>query len=145
MSSLTDTKLRALRAKDRPYKVGAGNGLYIYVTTKGAKHWRQKYRINSKEKLLSHGEYPFTSLKEARELRDEARAKIKKSIDPSLEKRDKKISTQNQFEAIARKWHEAQKENWSENHIQKVIVSLKKDIFPTLGDTPINKIDTPYF
>lgn len=140
---LTDTKIKTLKPKDKPYKVSDGNGLYIFVSKAGGKHWRQKYRINKKEKLLTHGEYPFVSLQQARALRDKAREQLKKGIDPSVEKRAKKISKQNNFETIARKWHSSQSPDWSENHIRKVIISLEKDIFPSLGSIPIDEITTP--
>ena len=140
---LTDTKLKSLKPKEKPYKVSDGHGLFIYVTKAGSKRWRQKYRINGREKLLSHGEYPFVTLQQARSLRDKARALIIKGTDPSIEKRNEKAAKLNNFESIARKWHEAQKSDWSENHTQKVIVSLEKDIFPNLGKTPIEEITTP--
>ena len=140
---LTDTKIRALRAKDKPFKLADGHGLYIYVTKHGGKYWRQKYRINGKEKLLSHGEYPFVSLQQARTLRDEARAKIKQGQDPAIYKRTEQNAKKNSFEAIARNWHEAQRSDWSDNHTKKVIISLEKDIFTQIGGTPINEISTP--
>lgn len=140
---LTDTRIRSLKAKEKPYKAGDSNGLYIYVSKTGNKYWRQKYRINGKEKVLSHGEYPFVSLQQARSLRDAARGKIKQGVDPALEKRAEKLGKLNSFESVARSWHEAQRKNWTENHTQKVIVSLEKDIFPSIGNIPINEITTP--
>ena len=142
---LTDTKIKKLKGKGKgkPYKISDSNGLYIYVTKNGAKYWRQKYRINGKEKLLSHGEYPFTTLAEARALREEAREKIKNGEDPAAYKKSEKVAKKNSFEAIARDWHEAQRADWSENHTKKVIISLEKDIIPTLGDIPIHEITTP--
>lgn len=140
---LTDTKLKSLKPKEKSYKVSDSHGLFIYVTKAGGKRWRQKYRINGREKLLTHGEYPFVTLQQARALRDAARGLIKQGIDPSIEKRSEKASKLNNFESIARKWHEAQKSDWSDNHTQKVIVSLEKDIFPSLGKIPIEEITTP--
>jgi integrase len=140
---LTDTKIKSLKAKDKPYKLGDANGLYIYVTKNGTKYWRQKYRIAGKEKLLSHGEYPFISLQAARQLRDTARTLIKTGHDPSLTRKTEKIAKQNDFESIARAWHKSQKPDWSENHTNKVIVSLEKDIFPTLGGVAITDITPP--
>ncbi len=35
--SLTDIKIKSLKPKEKPYKVFDGDGLYIYVTTKGIK------------------------------------------------------------------------------------------------------------
>ena len=140
---LTDTKIKSLKPKDKAYKLADANGLYIYVTTKGAKFWRQKYRINNREKLLSHGEYPFVSLSEARRIRDEARALIKQGKDPSITKKTLKTDKLNSFEAIARQWHEKQTPDWSPNHTKKVIVSLEKDILPQIGSIPIKEVSTP--
>lgn len=139
---LTDTKIKTLKSKDRAYKLADSNGLYIYVTKSGTKFWRQKYRINGREKLLSHGEYPFISLANARTLRDAAREQIKKGVDPAITKKGEKTSKLNNFEVIARMWHEKQTPDWSENHAKKVIVSLEKDIFPDLGSIPISVITT---
>src|SRR4051812_37851321 len=52
---LTDAKIRNARPKAKPYKLidGGGGGLYVHVTPKGAKLWRQRYEYNGKEKLLS--------------------------------------------------------------------------------------------
>lgn len=140
---LTNTKIKSLKSKERPYKMGDANGLFIYVTKNGRKYWRQKYRINGREKLLSHGEYPFVSLMEARQLRDTARGLIKSGEDPAIYKRSENTAKLNSFEAVARDWHEVQKEGWSDNHTKKVIISLEKDIFPSLGSTPVKDITTP--
>jgi len=140
---LNDTKIKNLKPKDKPYKVGDSGGLYIHITKNGTKFWRQKYRFNGKEKLLSHGEYPFITLKKARELRDQAKQLLADGRDPSQDKKITKINTKNTFEAISRLWHDTMTPSWSDNHIKKVIVSLEKDIFPIIGDQPIGQIKTP--
>ncbi len=140
---LTDTRIRSLKAKDKPYKVGDSNGLYIYVSKTGNKYWRQKYRINGKEKVLTHGEYPFVPLQQARNLRDAAKGQIKQGVDPAIEKRAEKASKLNSFESVARAWHESRRNEWTDNHTKKVIISLEKDIFPTIGGIPIDEITTP--
>lgn len=77
---LNSTKINSLKPKDKPYKVADAHGLYIDVRPTGAKFWRQKYRFNKREKLLSHGKYPFVTLAEARKLRDEAIELLTKGI-----------------------------------------------------------------
>ena len=57
--------------------------MYLEVAPSGGKWWRLKYRVAGVEKRLSLGTYPETSLKSAREKRDEARALIAQGIDPS--------------------------------------------------------------
>lgn len=37
---LTETRLRALKAKDKSYKVADQRGLYVEVTPSGGKLWR---------------------------------------------------------------------------------------------------------
>ncbi len=80
---LTDKALKALKPREKPYKRGDEKGLYVIVRPDGALWWRFKYRYQGREKLLSLGVYPDTSLKLAREKRDAARAEIAAGTDPS--------------------------------------------------------------
>lgn len=41
--ALTDAKIRALKPKIKTYKVSDFGGLYLSVTPKGSKLWRQKF------------------------------------------------------------------------------------------------------
>ena len=63
---LTDTQIRNLKPAEKAKKYADGGGLYLYVAKTGSKLWRMAYRFNDKEKLLSFGEYPIVSLKDAR-------------------------------------------------------------------------------
>ena len=54
---LTDTRLRALKPKDKPYKVTDERGLYVEVTPTGSKLWRFRYRIGGAQKKLCIGSY----------------------------------------------------------------------------------------
>ena len=85
--ALTDAKIRALKPTGKPFKVSDFGGLYINVTAKGSKLWKLKYRFQGKEGKLSFGAYPDVSLKEARELKEQARAKLANGINPSLAKK----------------------------------------------------------
>jgi hypothetical protein len=67
---LSDTKIRNLKPKEKPYKLADAGGLYIFVQPCGSKLWRLKYRFLGREKTMSYGPYPLVSLKEAREKRD---------------------------------------------------------------------------
>lgn len=55
---LSDAQLRALKPKEKPYKVSDFDGLYVTVTPSGSKLWHLKYRIGGREKRLSFGAYP---------------------------------------------------------------------------------------
>jgi len=138
---LTTTKINALKPKKgKNYKVFDANGLYIDVRTTGTKVWRQKYRYNKKEGLLTHGKYPMVSLKEARELRDKAIRNIHDKLDPARIKRREKNQAENAFGVIAKEWHEKQAVNWKPIHATKVWRQFEADILPYLKDEPIDNI-----
>lgn len=156
---LTDTQIRKAEARPKPYKLTDGQGMYLEVAPSGGKWWRLKYRIASVEKRLSLGTYPDTSLKAARDKRDEARALIVQGIDPSNLRKAYKAQAVAQeidarrvaaglprpdgFEHIAREWFETRKDEWSASYGQKILRRLEVDVFPWLGETPINTITPP--
>jgi len=137
---LTSTTLKSLKPKSKQYKRADGNGLYIEVRPNGSKFWRQKYRFNGKEKLLSHGKYPLISLAEARVLRDSALKALTEGLDPSKLKRQSKQDQKNTFYIIAKEWHEKQSLKWKPVHAKKVWHQLECDVLPLLKDQPIDKI-----
>lgn len=105
--ALTDSAIRAIKARDRAYKVADERGLYLLVTPSGGRLWKLKFRTSlGAEKKLSLGAYPEISLKDARDLRDMARATLAKGIDPAeKKKRDKqvaRINAENTFGAVAK-------------------------------------------
>lgn len=108
--ALTETRLRFLKPKDKPYKVADQRGLYVEVTPSGGKLWRFRYRIGNVEKKLSIGAYPDISLKQAREATYEARHAVASGGDPAFEKRKQKIREEflaaQTFEAVAREYIE---------------------------------------
>ena len=71
--ALTDTVIRKAKAKDVPYRISDGGGLYISITPAGGRLWRWKYRFDGREKLMSFGSYPDVPLSLARESHSEAR------------------------------------------------------------------------
>lgn len=124
-----------------------GGGMFLEVTPSGGRLWRLKYRFGGKEKLLSLGKYPQTTLAEARTRREELKKILSQGIDPSEHRKDKKqaeaLNGLNNFEAVAREWHANKKDTWSEGHTITVMKRLEADIFPALGYKPINSITAP--
>jgi hypothetical protein len=90
--ALTDTKIKQLKPAEKDYKESDEKGMYLLVRATGSKLWRMKYRVAGVEKTLSIGAYPDVTLKEARELRDKARADLAKGIDPSEVKKAAKVT-----------------------------------------------------
>ena len=69
---LTTTTIRNAKPRKAQYKITDSGGLFVLVAPTGGKWWRLKYRHGGKEKLLSLGTFPDTSLTEARGKRDAA-------------------------------------------------------------------------
>lgn len=63
-----------------------GGGLSAEVATTGTIAWRLKYRFGSKELRLTLGKWPVTTLKAARQRRDEAKALLEEGIDPAVKR-----------------------------------------------------------
>ena len=74
---LTDLKVRTAKATGKRMKLSDFNGLYLDITPSGKKSWRMRYRVGPKDRTHTFGPYPEVSLKAAREMRDDARAKLR--------------------------------------------------------------------
>ncbi|AKH67711.1 Integrase [Spongiibacter sp. IMCC21906] len=144
---LTDPAVKLAKPKDKPYRLTDGEGMYLEVSPKGGKYWRMKYRFGGKEKRLSIGVYPTTSLKKARQLREQARRQLSDGIDPSALKQITKLvsstAAANSFKVVALEWFAKQKPTWAESHWSKVDRMMERDLFPYLGTRPLNEITPP--
>jgi integrase len=144
---LTDITIRNLKPSDKPFKRADEKGLFLQVMPAGSKRWRIKYRFEDKEKSLSFGIYPETTLAKAREKRDAARVLLANGIDPAENRKAVKASrveqVTNTFEVIAREWHAKYSLNWSVSHRERVIRCFERDVFPWLGTRLISSITSP--
>lgn len=144
---LTDTFIRSLKATGKIQKITDGNGLYLHVNKKGDKFWRIRYSFNGKRNAVSLGQYPYISLAEARKQLIEVKEQLAKGINPSAHKKAIKtaqdIKDTNSFEIKAREWHAVNKNKWTEGHAKRIMLNLEKDIFPFIGNMPIEDITTP--
>ena len=146
-SQLTATEVKVSKPREKDYKLADGRGLYLLVTKSGGKHWKLKYRMESKEKKLSLGAYPEISLAEARELREKYRSEIAKKIDPAAKKaaskKQLKVEDQkaaNTFQIISTEFLERIRDELSEKYHSKIEQALKRDVYPIIGSIPIDNI-----
>ena len=141
---LTDLTCRKAKAREAAYQLHDSGGLFLYVTKAGFRSWRFKYRFGGKEKRLTFGGYPEVSLPKARELRDQARAKIRDEIDPGVERKQRAaetaLATETTFFAVATAWHQAQKKRWQPRYAEQVLQRFEADVFPLIGKLPIGAI-----
>ncbi|SEI67702.1 protein of unknown function [Sphingobium sp. AP50] len=144
---LTDTQCRKAKAADKPLKLFDGRGLFLHVAVSGVKSWRLKYRFADKEKLLTLGRYPESSLAQARESCIEARRLLEQGIDPGIEKKQKaaalKADAAATFQVMALQWHGEMAPTWSGHYAKTVMNALKRDLFPEFGALPIGAITRP--
>jgi len=144
---LTDIAIRTAKPRDKAYKLYDGGGLYLGIQSNGGKWWRYEYRFGGKRKLLALGVYPDVSLADARERHAGARKTLAAGNDPSETKKEAKravlLKSENTFEAIAREWHTTNLNTWTPKHGTDVIKRLESNIFPKLGNRPINDITAP--
>ena len=144
---LTDARIRAARATERPYRLADAGGLYLQVTPAGGRLWRLKYRWAGREKLLALGRYPEVGLADARARRDAARRQLAAGVDPGEARRAAKArhrdAAEQTFRAVAADWLAARQSAWRSTHADKVRGRLANHILPALGGRPVADITGP--
>jgi integrase len=145
MPSLTDTKIRAAKAAEKPYSLQDGSGLYLEVRPSGAKYWRYRYWLTpEKDGRYTIGEYPAVSLSEARRERERVRELVKQGISPTQEKKTEKLRQSheraNTFEAVAREWLDRKKDKWSAYSHKQATNCIEQNTFQKIGKLPIRKV-----
>lgn len=152
--------LKAAEASGSPSKMKDGAGLRLDVRPNRSGWWRFRFWFDGKERMLSLGTYPETSLAQARARRDEARAQLAAGLDPSALRKSEKAARSSRVEALALEAaglppvgsFQAVAQEWlqtvhlvkvSEGHHSRTRIRLEQDIFPVLGRRPISEISAP--
>lgn len=137
---LTDLKARQAKMTGKSYAIADFDGLYLNISATGFKAWHFRFSWGGKRKRISFGAYPALSLKEARELRDEARALLAKGVNPHSDRKRKRhaivLAGDHTSQAIYDKWlahRSLSLENEGRQSTPKQIERVfKKDVFPLL-------------
>jgi integrase len=148
---LTIREIDNAKPRNKKYKLADGGGLCLLVAPSGAKLWRWRYRFDGKEKMMALGEYPFVTIKEARESHFKARKTLDAGIDPMAERkaegeakqRDaeaRQRECQSNFENVARNWWGWWSIGKSPRHADTVLRRLEADVFPSFGHKFIDVI-----
>lgn len=136
---LTIKQIDAAKPKDKPYRLLDSNGLYLYVPVTGKKVWQLRYKLDSKEKVLTVGKYPLMSLQEARDKAWIAKKDVSVGVDPI---KAKKLSVKdNSFGSIYQEWYEHKKQVWSEVYSTELSRMFQDDILPLIGGMEIHQIE----
>lgn len=139
---LTDTQLRALKPKEKTYRIADSAGLAIEVRPNGSRYWRFRYRYNGKAQMQSFGPYPEVSLAEARESRQNARKTLTRGEDPGTVRKARRAAhrkaAENTFEAVAREW--MQRQDVAPATAEKNRWLLEDLAFPAIGKCPVSEL-----
>lgn len=148
--ALSDLMVRQARAADKTYNLPDTDGLGLVVAPTGGKSWHLRYYWLGKQKRISLGNYPKVSLREARALRDEARALLAKGINPHTDRKQKrhavKLASDFTFKAVYDAWveHRSKELKTGRNSTLSQIKRIfGKDVLPTLEKMSIYDIRRP--
>jgi len=133
---LTDLKISKLKPRNREYSLADGYGLSIYVTPKGVKKWRYRYRFNRNASMISLGKYPAVSLSEARKQREIYQKCLFDGINPKLYKDNLKQTLKKKitFREALDQWFDVHKDEFAERTAMKQIRAFELHIFPYIGN-----------
>jgi integrase len=144
--ALTDTTIRNLKPRQKPYKKSDGEGLYLLVTPDGSKLWRLAYRFASKQKTIALSAYPAVTLAMAREAKLESKRLLTQGVDPSEKRKaDKRAAAAARtFAEVADEWFATKREPEAKSE-----ATLKRDRWlmgewkSAIGHRPIGEIEPP--
>jgi len=137
---MTDAEIRALRPKDKPYKVRVERGLYIHVQPGGSRLWRFRYvGRDGVDHTLSLGDYPRVTLADARRKAQTAHNARRDGKDPAV----LKAARSHTLEAVAREWFNIQRPRWKPHHAADVLARMEADAFPVIGKLLIDEVTAP--
>ena len=146
MAKLSDTKIRASRAREKAYKLFDVDGLFLIVRPDGERWWRQRFWFAGKERMLSLGTYANVSLAEARELGAEVRRLAARGIDPGAQRREKKLAQitacERTFKVVATEWltRNAAALSWTSAHQERIRRRRETHFDPWIGAKEMSAI-----
>lgn len=144
---LSDMAVRQARATGKDYTLPDFDGLSLAVSTAGSKSWHYRYYWMGRQKRMSLGPYPEVSLREARTLRDEARALVARGINPFAHRREQRaaarLADENTFAAVYQQWFAYRAPSLKDGHntSRSLIPRIfARDVLPLVGNRPVHEI-----
>lgn len=149
IAPLTPSQVQNAKAADKPCKLRDGGGLYLLVTTDGAKLWRWDYRrpVTGRRNTVGLGAYPAVKLAEARERLRKGREQLAVGIDPGEQRKtDKAVAAErsaNTFGAIAREYLDKRDRETASDPFKRERSRFERHLAPLLNDVPITDVTAP--
>jgi integrase len=133
------------------YFVGGVDGLALQVLPTGGRSWLLRVNIAGKRRHMGLGGYPDVPLTQARDMARDARALIKKGIDPIEQaKKDRSALKAAQaasvtFEQCAERYLEAHEAKWTnDKSAQQWANTLKTYAYPVFGSMLVRDVELPH-
>ncbi|HGE6896552.1 TPA: integrase domain-containing protein [Serratia marcescens] len=143
---LTNTEVQKTRALEKDLTLHDGDGLFLLVKANGKKQWRFRYQrpATKQRTMMGLGPYPALSLADARAIRADYLSMLAKGVDPQTKAEQAaelhQIALDSIFSTVATNWFALKRTSVTEDYAKDIWRSLEKDIFPSIGGIPVQKI-----
>lgn len=145
--ALTDMHVRNAKATGKSYTLADYDGLALFISPKGSKAWHFRYHWLGKQSRMSLGMYPELGLRDARAMRDEARALLAKGINPRIARKQKRqaarLAGEYTFMVVYERWlgyRTLALEEGRQSSLAQIRRVFKKDVIPVLRRMTIHEI-----
>lgn len=134
--------------RPRVLRIGVGRALHLFARPclrADGGSWVLRYRVAGKAREMGLGAYPEVGLAEARRLAEEARALLRRGVDPVAARRAERARASGalSFEAAARDLIATRRGGWrSGKHAAQWMATLATHAFPLIGGKPVAEIET---
>ena len=143
---LTNTEVLRAKALEKDLTLHDGDGLFLIVKTSGKKLWRFRYQrpATKQRTMMGLGAFPALSLADARGLRADYLALLANGIDPQIQaevaEEQQQIALNSIFSTVAANWFQLKSKSVTHDYAKDIWRSLEKDVFPTIGEIPVQQI-----
>lgn len=145
--ALTDLAVRQARTTGKNYTLADFDGLSLAISARGGRSWHFRYYWVAQQKRMSLGTYPEVSLREARALRDEARALLAKGVNPKIDRKKKFraacLAAEYSFKAVYLQWlahRMLELKEGRQSTLSQIQRIFDKNVLPTLGSLSIYNV-----
>jgi integrase len=139
---LTDASLKALKPKEKLYKIVDRDGMYVVVQPSGAIVFRYDYRLNGRRETWTIGRYGAgeLSLARARERLVDGKRMISEGVSPAHEKQREKRRQKEakSFGEFGERWLQEAKMADSTRAMRRAV--FERDILPTFRNRLLTEI-----
>ncbi|EGT4314057.1 DUF4102 domain-containing protein [Cronobacter malonaticus] len=143
---LTNNEILKAKPREKDFTLHDGDGLFLLVKTSGKKLWRFRYQRpgSGSRTNVSLGSYPALTLAAARQIRDQHLTTLAQGIDPQQQQEQaseqRQIELDSIFSTVAANWFQIKSKSVTEDYAKDIWRSLDKDVFPAIGEIPVQEI-----